>query len=72
MCIFRKILIKKNSIYIEIYVNDMIIAVSTTKKLNKFKRDFNKRFKIKKLDNLKKILNIQIIRDQADQIIYID
>lgn len=66
-CIF-----KKRSILIEIYVNDVIIAVSFTRELNKFKKKFDKRFKIKKLENLKRILDMRITRDRADRVIYID
>lgn len=66
-CIF-----KKNEILIEIYVNDLIIAVSTTRKIEIFKKKFDKRFKIKKLENLSRILDIRITRDRADKTIYID
>ena len=52
-----------------LYVNDMLIAGSSTKEINNLKKQLSKQFAIKDLRAAKKILGMRITRDKANGIL---
>ena len=51
-----------------LYVDDMLIARSSTKEINNLKKQLSKQFAIKDLRAAKKILGMRITRDKANGI----
>ena len=49
-----------------LYVDDMLIARSSTKEINNLKKQFSKEFAMKDLGVVKQILGMRIIRDKAN------
>ena len=52
-----------------LYVDDMLIAGSSTKEINNLKKQLSKQFAIKDLRAAKKILGMRITRDKANGIL---
>ena len=48
-----------------LYVDDMLIAVSSIKEINNLKKQLSKQFTMKDLGATKQILGMRIIRDKA-------
>ena len=52
-----------------LYVDEMLIAGSSTKEINNLKKQLSKQFAIKDLRAAKKILGMRITRDKANGIL---
>ena len=70
-CVYSR---NSNNIIIEVYVDDLFILApkGKTSIIEDIKSDLRKSFKIKKLDEIKRILNVQIIRIKFQRIVYFD
>ena len=60
-CMFRH---KEREIILLLYVDDISVVVKSFEQIKWFKNEFQKKFKIKNLKKMKKILDIKIIRDR--------
>ena len=65
-CMFRH---KKRKIIFLLYVDNIFVVVKSLEQIKWFKNEFQKKFKIKNLRKMKKILDIKIIRDRKKRII---
>ena len=68
-CVFRN---KKTGVLVGLYVDDMVIAARTVQEVQRFKTEFGKRFKIKDLGELSRVLGIQIKRDRTARTMHLD
>ena len=57
---------------ISLYIDDLIIAGPKLDSIQNFKKVFGKRFKIKDLGEIRKVLGIRVRRDRANRVIYLD
>jgi hypothetical protein len=62
-CVYLKT-IKGSTIYLLLYVDDMLIAAKDKKEIEKLKAQLNNEFEMKDLGAAKKILGMEIIRDR--------
>jgi len=70
-CVFLKRLSNKYFIYLLLYIDDMLIAFSDMAKINKLKALLKSKFEMKDLDATKKILKIEIKRDQKSGLLHL-
>ena len=63
-CIYFKHVTPNISIYLLLYVNDMLIATQSTSEIQLFKQRLKAEFEIKELGKAKKILGMEISRDK--------
>ena len=68
-CVFRN---KKTGMFIGLYVDDLVIAAKTLRENQDFKTAFGKRFRIKDLGEISRVLGIRIERDRKTRTIYLD
>jgi len=59
-------LLEGESIYLLLYVDDMLITSKSRSTINKLKKDLSSEFKMKDLGEAKKVLGMKIGRDQKN------
>ena len=64
-------LYRKDGIWLYIYVDDMIIFSSNKEKMDQFKADIKKQFKMKELGPIAHYLKIRVVRDRPNRHIYL-
>ncbi|WVZ64637.1 hypothetical protein U9M48_014131 [Paspalum notatum var. saurae] len=69
-CVYLKI-VKGSTIYLLLYVDDMLIAAKDKNEIAKLKAQLNSEFEMKDLGAAKKILGMEIIRDRHDGRLYL-
>src|SRR3954464_13885254 len=62
-CVYTRVLDDRSSIFLLLYVDDMLIATRSMKEINKLKTLLRKEFDMKDLGGAKKILGIEHPRD---------
>ncbi|WVZ81831.1 hypothetical protein U9M48_029166 [Paspalum notatum var. saurae] len=69
-CVYLKT-VKGSTIYLLLYVDDMLIAAKDKNEIAKLKAQLNSKFEMKDLGAAKKILGMEIIRDRHDGKLYL-
>ena len=64
----------KNNTIIGLYIDDMLILVSKGNQqvINNIKKSLRRRFKLKELGKVSKILGIRVTRDRVSRAVYLD
>src|SRR4051812_10294751 len=66
-CVYTRVLDDGSSIFLLLYVDDMLIAARSMKEINKLKTLLRKKFDMKDLGGAKKILGMEIRMDRASK-----
>jgi hypothetical protein len=69
-CVYLKI-VNDSTIYLLLYVDDMLIAAKDKSEIAKLKAPLNLEFEMKDLGATKKILGVEIIRDRKSGMLYL-
>jgi hypothetical protein len=69
-CVYLKI-VNGSTIYLLLYVDDMLIAAKDKSEIAKLKAQLNLEFEMKDLGAAKKILGVEIIRDRKSGMLYL-
>jgi hypothetical protein len=69
-CVYLKT-VNGSTIYLPLYVDDMLIAAKDKEEIAKLKAQLNLEFEMKDLGAAKKILGVEIIRDRTSGMLYI-
>jgi hypothetical protein len=69
-CVYSKI-VNGSTIYLFLYVDDMLIAVKEKSEITKLKTQLSKEFEMKDLVVAKKILDMKIVRDRKSRKLYL-
>jgi len=70
-CVYFCKLLVDSFIYLLLYVDDMLISLKSTIRIEKLKSQLKNKFKIKDLEEAKKIIGMKIQRDRRKGTIYL-
>lgn len=70
-CVYFCKLLVDSFIYLLLYIDDMLISLKSTIKIEKLKSQLKNKFKMKDLEEAKKIIGMKIQRDRRKGTIYL-
>jgi len=70
-CVYFCKLLVDSFIYLLLYMDDMLISLKSTIKIEKLKSQLKNKFKMKDLEEAKKIIGMKIQRDRRKGTIYL-
>ena len=70
-CIYIKYLENGSSVFLLLYVDDMLITCKSKKVVQELKAALSREFEIKDLELARKILGMKIFRDRDKRVLYL-
>ena len=70
-CVYYKILSSGHTIYLLLYVDDMLIACKLKEEMKKLKKELSFEFEMKNLGPAKKILRMKIVRGRSEKMLFL-